>query len=436
MPIAKEHGNRCVAISAQVVDLDSRASYTTHRDNDAGPALIIESMETETTANPKLKPASDLPLFTPENTTGPTADEAFKADPTHLFIKPYRQLGPIFRVNLFGKQHVAMGGLEANQFVWQNHDLWDYYKTNRHFREQFSDRYLNQLEGKDFSHKRRRLAHGFRPGMLMQHTDTMSEVIFREIDRLPDGVAELRIFCMRVIIAMISQVLIQEELPEGMDTTMALSNREMLRASTMGWKRWLYYYYPPKLWKRRKIFSYLGKIIDEREKGSKSFEKEDILSSVLSARKEDDPPIPRYEKIHDLSQLFMAGSTTSSMIIAWSLLHTFKDKAWLAELREELEAWDPYHFESINPFPKLRATTLEIERLHPGVPVFHRATAQSFEYAGYEIPKGADVLHLHTLAHFLEEFYDHPDEFDPRRFIENPDLPPKDVHGTFSGGSA
>ncbi|MEC8330485.1 MAG: cytochrome P450, partial [Verrucomicrobiota bacterium] len=189
----------------------------------------------------------------------------------------------------------------------------------------------------------------------------------------------------------------------------------------------------PKRIRRRKIFRYLESVLEEREKMIGEG-KEDMLAAVLMGSQPNDPEIPRYEKIHDLSQLFMAGSTTSSMIVAWSLLQTYKDQDWLEELRAELNAWDPFQFESIDPFPKLRATCLEVERLRPGVPVFNRMTAKSFEYGGYEIPKGADVLHLHTLTHFLEEIYEDPDVFKPSRFIENPTLPPKNAHGTFGGG--
>lgn len=379
------------------------------------------------------KPASEIPFFAPPGSPDGSSDAAFVKDPTHVFLEGYRRHGPVFRVKLFGREQIAMGGLEANSFTWTNHELWDYYKTNRHFREQFSDRYLNQLEGKAYSTKRRRMGQGFRPSMLMSHTDRMSEAVFSEIDRLPDGVANLRLFCMQVMIAMISRVVIQKDLPEGMAETMAISNKEMLKSASLGWKRWLWYWYPPKRLRRRKVFQYLGSILDERETNAGP-DKEDILSAVLENKNPDDPEIPRYEKIHDLSQLFMAGSTTSSMIVAWALIHVFTDESWLNELRTELDAWDPFNFSSMDPFPKLRATCLEIERLRPGVPVFNRMTAQSFTYGGYEIPEAADVLHLHTLTHFLEEIYDEPDAFKPGRFIENPDLPPRDAHGTFGGG--
>jgi len=389
--------------------------------------------EAKTASSPP-KPASEAPFYAPAGAPeGGDSDPAFASDPTQAFLPGYRSLGPVFRVRLFGREHIALAGVEANRLVWNNRDLWDYRATNRHFREQFSDRYLNQLEGKPYVAKRRRMMRGFRPSLLMAHTDRMSEAVFREIERLPDGVADLRLFCMRVMIAMIARVLVQRDLPEGMDRTMAISNKEMLKASTMGWKRWLWYWYPPKRLRRRKVFNYLGSILEERQR-SGGPGKEDILSAALENLDPESPPIGRKEMIHDLSQLFMAGSTTSSMIVAWSLLHAYRDRDWLHELRGELRRWDPFAFDSIEPFPKLRATTLEIERLHPGVPVFHRVAAKPFVFGGYEIPEGADTLHLHTLAHFLEENYDEPDRFNPRRFAENPDLPPRDVHGTFGGG--
>ena len=380
-----------------------------------------------------MRPVSQIPFFAPEGSANSSSDVAFRSNPTHVFLEGYRRFGPVFKVRLFGVEQIAMGGLEANTFTWTHHDVWDYYKTNRHFREQFSDRYLNQLEGKAYSAKRRRIMQAFRPSMLISHTDEMSKAVFREIERLPDGVTDLRVFCMRVMIAMISRVLIQKDIPEGMDETMAISNKEMLKSASMGWKRWLWYYYPPKRIRRRKVFRYLESVLNEREK-IVGQGKEDMLTAILMGSQVNDSEIPRYEKIHDLSQLFMAGSTTSSMIVAWSLIHTYQDPDWLNELRTELDTWNPFKFDSIDPFPKLRATCLEIERLRPGVPVFNRITAKAFEYGGFEIPQGVDVLHLHTLTHFLEEIYEEPNIFKPSRFIENPKLPPKNAHGTFGGG--
>lgn len=374
---------------------------------------------------------TDIPRFSPD-TPGNKVDPLYFKDPTRTFIEPYRELGSIFRCNFFGNEQVALGGAEANKFVWGDPELWDYYKSNRIFREQFSDRYLNQLEGETYLMKRRRINQGFKPSMLMTHVGGMSEVVFREIDKLKGEPTDFRLFCMSLVISMVSQVLLQEDLPDGMDRIMAVSNQEMLKASSMGWKRWLWYWYPPKRYKRRVIFDYLGDVIDRREKSG--VEKDDILSLILAAHPKDEPPIPRYELIHDLSQLFMGGSTTSSMIIGWGLIEPLRHPKWMEALQEELKEWDGSNFTNMAPFQKLKATCLEIERLRPGVPVFPRFAKKDFEWEGHPIKRGESVLHLHTLCHFLEEHYEDPLTFNPQRFLDNPDLPGRDIHGTYGGG--
>lgn len=374
---------------------------------------------------------TDIPWYRP---TGADAnlDAAYAKNPTRLFIEPYRNLGPVFRCRFFGGDQVAMGGADVNRFVWKHRELWDYYNTNRIFREQFSERYLNVLQDDEYAAKRRRINQGFKPGMLLSHTPAMTDVVFQEIEKLDGEPTDFRLFCMSLVIMMTSRVLLQEDLPPGMDRTMAISNKEMLKASSLGWKRWLWYLYPPRRSRRREIFGYLNDVLDRREK--QAVERDDILSLVLAGHPEDAPPIPRYELVHDLSQLFMAGSTTSSMIIAWSLIECTRRPEWRESLQEELDRWDPSAFDSMTKYPKLRATTLEIERLRPGVPVFPRIARQDFEWEGRQIKQGESVLHLHTLCHFLEEHYDAPFEFRPERFIEDPSLPSRDVHGTYGGG--
>ena len=135
----------------------------------------------ETKVNQVTKPCSEIPFYAPDDSQDGSSDAAFRTNPTHVFLEGYRRFGPIFKVRLFGVDQIAMGGLDANNFTWSNHDIWDYYKTNKHFREQFSDRYLNQLEGKAYSEKRRRIMQAFRPSMLMSHTNEMSNAVFREI---------------------------------------------------------------------------------------------------------------------------------------------------------------------------------------------------------------------------------------------------------------
>jgi cytochrome P450 len=378
-----------------------------------------------------LKPASKLPFYHPPGERDCT--RAYRRDPLLAFLPAYQQLGPIFRCNFIGREVVVMGGLEANEVTWGNNDYWDYHQTNAHFREQFDESYLNQLEGDAFYKKRRRTAQGFKPSVLLRQSAAMSEVLYKEVAEVAGEPVEMRLFCMRLIICMTGRVLMQTNLPKGMDRTMALSNRDMLRAPTLGKWRHLFYWKPARIYRRRKIFKFLGGLLDERARNPQPTA--DILSLILAAHPADDPPIPRQELIYDLSQLFMAGSTTTSQVILWTLMFLAQDPAWLAELREELRDWDPFNFTGMSSFPKLKATLLEIERLRPPGATQTRITAREFAFAGYLIPKSTPVLHLGTLCHFLPEVYTDPLAFRPQRFLDNPGLPPKNAHGIFGGGA-
>ncbi len=379
----------------------------------------------------ELKPISELPFYSPPGELDCT--KAFRRDPPMVFVDAYQKLGPIFRCRFIGRNVVAMGGLEANELIWGNNDLWDYHQTNAHFREQFDESYLNQLEGEAFYRKRRRTVQGFKPSVLMAQTASMSKVLYKEVDDVIDKPIEMRLFCMRLIICMTGRVMMQTDLPKGMDRTMAISNRDMLRAPGLGKWRHLFYWKPTRIWRRRKIFSFLGRLLDERAKSP--VPKEDILSLILSAHPKTEPPIPRQELIYDLSQLFMAGSTTTSQVILWALIYLMHDPQWLAELREELKDWDPFNFTSMGPYPKLKATLLEVERLRPPGQSITRISAQDFSFKGFLIPKESPVLHLQSLCHYLPEVYEDPLSFRPRRFFENPSFPPKNAHGIFGGGA-
>jgi hypothetical protein len=208
----------------------------------------MKSMAADTTPRPEptpldpgsLKNISEIPFYRPDGEVDCTA--AYRRDPLLAFVPAYQKLGPIFRCRFIGREVVAMGGLEANDLIWSNNDYWDYHLTNAHFREQFDESYLNQLEGDAFYKKRRRTAQGFKPSVLLGQSAAMSEALFKEVEAVERERVEMRLFCMRLIICMTGRVLMQTDLPKGMDQTMALSNRDMLRAPTLGKWRHLFYW--------------------------------------------------------------------------------------------------------------------------------------------------------------------------------------------------
>lgn len=110
---------------------------------------------TEVSKDPKSY--DEIPFFDPADNPGGDCNIGYFRAPTTFFLEPYHRFGSIFRCRLYGTLRVAMGGREANRFTWGDKSLWNYEQSNRTFREQFSDRYLNQLQGEGYTKKRRRM---------------------------------------------------------------------------------------------------------------------------------------------------------------------------------------------------------------------------------------------------------------------------------------
>jgi cytochrome P450 len=218
-----------------------------------------------------------------------------------------------------------------------------------------------------------------------------------------------------------------------MDTIMAVANKETLRANTLGAKRYLIYLNPRRNWRRWKIFGYLRRILTERRHSF--LERDDVLSLILKSHPAEAEPLTETELVYDLTQLFMAGSSTTSTLVLWTLVFLAHNPEWRSELEAELAAWDPAAFTTMKPWPKLRATLLEAERLAPPGPFIPRIAKSDFAFGGYEIKQGSRLLHLQTLPHFLPEVYENPLDFRPSRFMGEAASPVKAAHGTFGGGT-
>jgi len=59
--------------------------------------------------------------------------QGFRRDPFQFHLDGYHRYGPIYRTRIEGKNWVVLSGLEANDLVWRNTDLWSYREPNAAF---------------------------------------------------------------------------------------------------------------------------------------------------------------------------------------------------------------------------------------------------------------------------------------------------------------
>jgi cytochrome P450 len=102
---------------------------------------------------------------------------SFKNDPFEFHIKAFRTCGPIYRTRLGIKDWVVLAGLEANDLVWRNTDLWNYGEANAAFGEQMGPDHVTQLDGERHKKRRAHLKPAFRMESIVRHANSLAHFL-------------------------------------------------------------------------------------------------------------------------------------------------------------------------------------------------------------------------------------------------------------------
>ncbi|XVF04647.1 hypothetical protein REPUB_Repub05bG0102600 [Reevesia pubescens] len=155
-------------------------------------------------------------------------------------------------------------------------------------------------------------------------------------------------------------------------------------------------------------------------------EKMDMLDVLLSYKSNDKENgldrFSRYTIKGMLSEMFIAGTETTSSTVEWGMTEILKKPSIHKKLLLELDqvvGKNRFVVEGDIPnLPYLQATVKEVFRLHPSVPlIIPRRTNEACEVAGYHIPKHCIVyVNIWGMARD-PKVWENPLEFNPERFM-------------------
>ncbi|XP_056647665.1 cytochrome P450 18a1 isoform X3 [Diorhabda sublineata] len=117
----------------------------------------------------------------------------------------------------------------------------------------------------------------------------------------------------------------------------------------------------------------------------------------------------------------IAGPLNFLPFLRWHFLYLAKNPSVQDEIRKEIN--DVLHdrlptMDDIEMLPLLEASILEAMRIRPVVPVgLPHGTLEDIDIDGYKIPKGTMVMSLLWALHMDENAWKNPEEFTPKRFI-------------------
>jgi sterol 14-demethylase len=178
----------------------------------------------------------------------------------------------------------------------------------------------------------------------------------------------------------------------------------------------------------------LGDMIQQRR--ARPVDPPDFLQTLIQATYEGGEPVPDLVLINLILLLTWAGHETTAGHVSWALIDLLRHPEELEKVRAEqravLDGADEPDLKAINQLTYLDWALHETERLHPVAYVIGRKAAETFEYHGYEIRRGTNVMISPWVSHRLPEVYPEPDAFRPGRFADDP----RGMHGLagFGGG--
>ena len=373
---------------------------------------------------------ADLPRHTHgAPVIGPTL--GFVRNPLTFHLEPYRRLGPMYRMHFMGHDQVVMAGIEANEFVWSPDAPWHHAATMQPLIENYGDTALVALEGEEHLAKRRRLGAGMRPRVLADLTPAIHGLTVERVTEVLDRDVDLLDFCRQLVVHMQSRSLFNLRFDAESETNIHRLEQMSLMAFLLGPARHAMYRLPRNVRARRQVEALLEQAV--RGRLAEPSDEPDLLSVVVQQLDLDGEEVATDELVMELKELLFAGTSGGGILLAWSLLFLASRPDWLAELCEELDAFDPAAFNKLHDHPRLLATVLEVERLRPNGAFFPRLAGRDFTFMGVDVPAGTHVHHAVLVPHFDPEVFDEPESFRPERFLVGRDYPSKWA-SIFGGG--
>lgn len=155
-------------------------------------------------------------------------------------------------------------------------------------------------------------------------------------------------------------------------------------------------------------------------RNEKNIHRDDYLNYLLELNKRK--PMSEIEMAANTVSFFLDGYETSSMILSMTLYELAKSPRVQSKLRDEINSFYPYDFESLQNAPYIDQVLSEVLRLHPALSVLTRIANEEFELRDSKdklITKVEKDIIVNIPAwsfHHDSEFYPDPEEFKPERF--------------------
>lgn len=345
-------------------------------------------------------------------------------DPAAFFVRAYRDYGPVYQVNVFGRKQYVIAGVESAKLMSTKKGRDGL--RSKEFWQDFVDHYgasktLTQIDGEEHRKMRAIMRKGFSreaaAGKYHMLTDIGDKSIVRDW-KAGESVPVVEAF----------QYMIVQMIGEMMTGDAPLEYVKDIRTNILFLLNVLVARVRPKVFLKSPKFKKASKRVEElgqsmiaqfKEYAETGNLPDNLLGDVYQAHIDD----PDFVQARDLGVLltgpYVAGLDTVANTVAAATYGILKTPGVLEKVQAEADALydkDTVTEMDIRGLDYIQGCLKEAMRLWPIAVAQMRTTNHDLEFEGHVIPKDEMIFIGTSVPHFMEEYFPDPFKFDPDRF--------------------
>jgi cytochrome P450 len=349
-------------------------------------------------------------------------------DPLRYLLELYQELGPIYRMRALNRSFTVMAGPQANQFASRVGD--EFLGSEELFggfaREMGTMAFLPALDGDPHRHLRKIMRPGFSKDTIVPHIPRVVEITQQFVRSWPEDQAlELVPALQRIIVEQLGTILVNHPPGEYYEDIWTFFNF-MMNVEVI--KKWPHFMLnrPSYNKSKQRVYEFAGIVLDEHRASPPHQRKPDLIDSMLAARDEEGEAYDEKALLVSAIAPYFAGIDTVANTCGFMLYALLKNPEALERVQVDVEALFDKGLTDLADWKEARqlyAATIETLRMYPVAAFMPRTAVKPFEFAGYRVEAGTEVLVATGVTHYLPEFFPEPEKFDLDRY-----LPPRSEH--------
>jgi cytochrome P450 len=343
-------------------------------------------------------------------------------NPLEFMVQNYRQLGPVFRVQVANRHMTILAGPEANQFFMREGDriLGSDDLFGGLAQETNTKLNLAALDGERHSHWRKILRPGYsRDAYLRNLPATLATIGTTVRDwQLQQPVPVVAAF-RRLITRQLGPAIVQTESGEYFDDIWHFFNT-MMQVLVMKTRPRLLLYTPRYRRAKARSFAFARQTLEWHQQTPPHARWRDLIDDMMASIDLDGQRPNEDDVMAAALGPFFAGLDTVANTCSFMLYSLLTDADLYEQVQAEVDqtlSGDTVDPQRLKQMPMLHATALETLRRYPVAFMLPRVALQPFAFGGYHFKTGDLIYVATTVTHFLPEFFPDPYTFDPQRHL-------------------